>query len=238
MPTQNPMTATRLLLLAGIVLIAGCTTDEPTEQGWSDPVPPKLSKVDFITLDHDVYFTRGARTIAAGEVAGLTHFLKDNGVADGDTVTVNSPAGARSLAAGRQAAVVAELRTLHVHAVPAAATGPQADAVRIHIGHAIVTAPRCPDWSKPEDDNPTNTPSSNFGCATEANLAQMVADPADLVSGKPVAATDGVVMARSVDLYRSGGLAKTLSGSGGYSTSGLSGTGGSGSGGGGGGGGQ
>jgi pilus assembly protein CpaD len=214
MPSQNRTAATRLLPLAGILLIAGCNTDAPTATGWSDPVPLKLSKVDVITLEHNVYFTGGVKTIAAGEIAGLTHFLKDNAVADGDTVTVNSPGGSPSLAAKRQAAVLAELRTLHVRAVPAATTGPQADAVRVRVGHAIVTPPRCPDWSKPEDDNSTNSPSSNFGCATEVNLAQMVADPADLVTGKSSGAADGVAMARGVELYRSGALSKTLASSG------------------------
>jgi hypothetical protein len=49
----------------------------------------------------------------------------------------------------------------------------------------------------------------------------MVADPADLVGGKSGGTANGAVLARGVELYRSGGLAKTLASSGGSSGSGA-----------------
>ena len=102
----------------------------------------------------------------------------------------------------------------------------------------MATAPACPDWSKPEADEPDNTTSSNLGCATEANLAAMIANPADLVKPKASTTADGGVLANGVELYRSGKLSKSIGSNSGYSTSGMSGgTGGSGSGGSGGGGG-
>src|SRR6185437_8259047 len=97
--------------------------------------------------------------------------------------------------------------------------------------------PTCPDWTKPEVDEPNNTPSSNQGCATEANLAAMIANPADLVKPKANNATDGFVLARGVELYRAGNLSKTVGANSGYSASGLSGGGGGSAGGGSGGGG-
>lgn len=222
---QNRIVAARFLLLAGMLLVGGCdTTDASGPAELSDPLPPKRTQVELVTLDYDVHFARGAKTVAAGETAGLSNFLKSNTVGDGDTVTVDSPNGSSSLAAARQAAVLGELKHRHVHAVATAGAVPASDLVRIHVSHAVVTTPHCPDWSKPEADEPTNGPSSNFGCATEANLAAMVADPADLVKGKTSNSADGAALARGVDLYRSGGLAKTLSGNSGYSTSGLSGT--------------
>jgi len=224
---QNRTLTPRFLLVAGLMLIVGCDTTAPTPVGWSDPIPPKENRVTFVTLDHDVLFASGAKTMAADQAADLSKFLTSNTVGEGDTVTVDSSSGRASLAAARQAAVLAELNRLHVHAVLASGTTSSADSVRIHVGHTIVTTPRCPDWSKPEADNPANSPSSNFGCATEASLAQMVANPADLVRGRSNDKADGAVLARGAELYRSGGLAKTLSGNSGYSTSGLSGTSGS-----------
>jgi pilus assembly protein CpaD len=224
MPFQNSSTAPRLALLAGLALVAGCNPGAPTPVGWTDPVTPKENKVELVTLDHDVHFAKGTRTVAAEEAAGLADFLRDNAVSDGDTATIDSPGGGSSLAALRRAAVVAELKRNHVIVRLASAEAAPSGAVRIHVTHAVVIAPLCPDWSKPEADNPANAPSSNYGCATEANLAQMVANPADLVRGRQTGPANGAVLARGVELYQSGGLAKTLSGNSGYSTSGLSGT--------------
>jgi pilus assembly protein CpaD len=239
MPTQNSTIASRLTFLAGLILVAGCNPSDPTPVGWTDPVMPKENKVELVTLDHDVHFAKGTKTVAVNEATGLADFLRDSAIGDGDTATVDNPRGASSLATARRAAVVAELKRNHVNAVQASAAAAPSDSVRIHVSHAVVIAPRCPDWSKPEADNPANSPSSNYGCATEANLAQMVANPADLVRGRQTGPANGAVLARGVELYQSGGLAKSLSGKGGYSTSGLSGAGGSeGSGGGSGGGGS
>jgi pilus assembly protein CpaD len=55
---------------------------------------------------------------------------------------------------------------------------------RIVITRASASVPGCPDWSAKSDMNYTNGTSPNFGCATNSNLAAMVADPQDLLEGK------------------------------------------------------
>jgi pilus assembly protein CpaD len=230
MMPQNRIHAAPLLIFVGILSLAGCNTPQPMPSIGLGPAeianapPPKRIHVELVALDHDVDFARGAKMVTASEVAGLSNFLRDNAVGDGDSVTVAGSSTASALTAARRAAVVAELNMLHVHAVRAAATVPVSNAVRVHVDHVVVTAPQCPDWSKPEADNPDNSSSSNFGCATEANLAAMVANPADLARGRPNGPADGDALARGVELYKAGNLAKTLSGSSGYSSSGLSGT--------------
>lgn len=217
-----------LLLLAGMLMASGCGANAPAEAGWSDPIPLKQNKVEFVTLGHGVQFAARSKTFTAGEAEGLAAFLKQNMVGDGDTVTVAS-AGTSTLAAQRQAAILAELKHRRIRAVPATDAALAFDGVSVRVGRTVVTAPRCPDWSKPEADNSTNSPSSNFGCATESSLALMIADPADLVRGKPGGPADGAVLARGAEMYRAGGLAKSLASSSGYSSSGLSGGTGSGS---------
>jgi pilus assembly protein CpaD len=230
MMSRNRIYAAPVLIFAGVLSLAGCDTPSPSSglgpAEISNALPPKRTHVELVALDHDVGFARGAKTMTAAESDGLSDFLRDNAVGEGDSVTVAGPSTASALTAARRAAVVAELKTVHVHAVPATAPAPVPNAIRVHVDHVVVTAPQCPDWSKAEADNPDNSASSNFGCATEANLAAMVANPADLARGRPSVVADGEALARGVELYRSGNLAKTLSGSSGYSTSGLSGTGG------------
>lgn len=74
---------------------------------------------------------------------------------------------------------------------------PQHAAIVSADGAAV---PGCPDWSDSEI-NAGETMAANFGCATSANLAAMIADPQDLVHGKS-SPTDPVEIARALKLWR------------------------------------
>ena len=81
----------------------------------------------------------------------------------------------------------------------------------------IVTAagaqvPGCPDWSSQGFDSATGT-DSNYGCATNANLAAMIADPNDLVHGKSAPGEGAEIAVRTIGAFRAG--APTGTGSGG-----------------------
>lgn len=45
----------------------------------------------------------------------------------------------------------------------------------------VAEGPDCPDWSENLARDPQNLPSPNMGCATQKNLAAMVADPQDFL---------------------------------------------------------
>jgi pilus assembly protein CpaD len=196
-------------------------------------LPPKHIQVQLASFDHDIHFARGAKSLTSAQAAELRYFLRSNGIGEGDSVVVEG-SGVSALTGARQAGVMGELKQLRVDAAAGTDAKLAADSVRVHADHAVAVAPPCPDWSKPEADEPNNRTSSNYGCATEAILAAMIANPADLVKPKTTNMADGFVLAHGVELYRSGNLSKSI-GAGGYSSGGLSGgTGGSGSGGGGG----
>jgi len=56
------------------------------------------------------------------------------------------------------------------------------------VGQAGADVPGCPDWSDGEV-NAGEGMAHNFGCATQMNLAAMIADPQDLVRGKSAPAS-------------------------------------------------
>lgn len=60
----------------------------------------------------------------------------------------------------------------------------------------------CPDWSRDPADTALNYPLSNLGCATLGNLGLMVADPGDLVRGRPLGPADATREAEAVVRYR------------------------------------
>lgn len=59
--------------------------------------------------------------------------------------------------------------------------GDGAETITLSYDRLAVVAPPCGDWSEHVVRNPQNLPSSNFGCASQRNLAVMVANPTDLL---------------------------------------------------------
>lgn len=77
--------------------------------------------------------------------------------------------------------------------------------IRVVVTRSTASVPGCPDWSDDYDSNYMNATSRNYGCATNSNVAAMVANPEDLIEGRE---SDGKqVMTRSnraIRTYRSG----------------------------------
>lgn len=68
----------------------------------------------------------------------------------------------------------------------------------IHIKQDI---PQCPSWSTPNMSDSKVSQSSNFGCASERNLAIMIADPSDLIRGKKLHPASAEHSLNALDRY-------------------------------------
>lgn len=205
-----------LFAIAAAWTMAGCT---PESARWTPAEAPKENKVDFVSMSHRVHFLPGTTAPSPAETKDLAKFLDDVALAYGDQVTVDagphsSAAGVDALAAKRVNAVIAALRKMRVRAQPASHPTVEGalsrDGVVVTIARYVVTGPNCPDRTKISADDFTNTPPSNFGCATATNLGLMVANPGDLVRGSVPGGADGEFATRGVQLYRAGGIDKTL----------------------------
>jgi len=74
---------------------------------------------------------------------------------------------------------------------------------RVVITRTSAAVPGCPDWSAKSDMNYNNGLSSNFGCASNNNLATMVADPQDLLTGKKGASETVIATSnKAISTYR------------------------------------
>jgi len=71
----------------------------------------------------------------------------------------------------------------------------------VTVGRYTVTLPACPNWSESLAVEFTNAFSSYYGCANATNLGLMVANPADLVSGRTLAPADGQPAVAAVQRY-------------------------------------
>lgn len=70
--------------------------------------------------------------------------------------------------------------------------------------HYVATASACGNWSGLRGRDYANLRSPNFGCATQNNLAAMVADPHDLIEPTDETSPDVQARIRGIASYRKG----------------------------------
>jgi pilus assembly protein CpaD len=77
---------------------------------------------------------------------------------------------------------------------------------RVELGYVSYVAKTdgCGDWSKNAANTASNLPMPDFGCATQHNVAAMVADPRDLVSPRSISAADAARRSTVMGHYEKG----------------------------------
>ena len=213
-------------LAAALALALAASACSPTTLTATQTEVPKQIKLTYSVLSWPVKFDPASSAMSPGQGQALSNFLSTARTGDGDQVTIDAVPGpygeGSTLADQRQASVDLILRSLQMSpstleasqvqggAAPSS-EAPGDDVVVVNIGRYIVSGPSCPDWTKPQADDFSNTSPSNFGCATLTNLARMVANPADLLRGSTMGAADGDYAADGVAAYHAGTIDKGVS---------------------------
>ena len=221
---------TRLLLRAAFaaacaLALCGCNTDRQVTGAPDVPADYRLRHPITITEKERTFqiFIGAARgSLTPTQRAELLAFAQSWKSEATGGVLIDLPAGSSNERAAAMA--LPEIQSI------LAATGvpPQSMAVRrypvtprtfatVRISYPRVAAQAGPCGMWPEDTGPSfnrnyfeNQPSWNFGCATQRNLAAMVADPSDLV--QPRAETPAYTARRTtvVEKYRLGQSSATV----------------------------
>lgn len=99
-------------------------------------------------------------------------------------------------------------------ALPVSTGDLQPGQARIVILRSRASVPGCPDWGGKSDSSLGNGVSPGYGCATNGNLAAMVADPEDLIKGRK-GSTDTYISTSNTTIkaYTTGVGTKTSGGS-------------------------
>jgi pilus assembly protein CpaD len=74
--------------------------------------------------------------------------------------------------------------------------------VRVIISRSEARVDGCPVWRGQSATDFTHATGSNYGCATNANMAAMIADPMDLVHGQSDRTNDPLTASNAVNGYR------------------------------------
>ena len=91
--------------------------------------------------------------------------------------------------------------------------------MRVVLTRATARVDGCPNWDTRSAINTTSVTTSNYGCATNANMAVMVANPTDLIRGQRRTGNDPLTASKAIGAYRNA----TPTGAGGLSGSGSTG---------------
>lgn len=186
-----------LFLIAASLSLAGCGT-LPTNTSMYSVHQPVVERTNFaIDLASD------GSGIASADQVRLNEWFDALGLGYGDRISVDNGNGYASSDAARDVAAAAAKRGMLM--TDTAPTTPGAIApgnIRVVVTRSQASVPSCPDWSTTHENNYNSGNHSNHGCASNSNLAAMVADPEDLVRGRESGRLDRNSGKAAVNAYK------------------------------------
>lgn len=200
-----------LALSLGITL--GACGGMPTNQSLYSIKQPVVERTSYT---FDVRTSQSGLTIS--EQQRLDGWFDTMELAYGDRVSIDDPLASEATLdavtelAGRRGILVEST-------APVTAGSVQPGYARVVLTRSSASVPGCPDWSAKSDMNYNNGTSPGYGCATNGNLAAMIANPQDLLEGQK-GTGETVIMSstKAIETYRNQaptgaeGLAQTASG--------------------------
>ncbi len=192
-----------VVTLAMTTTMAACSS---RTDNWSPAQSPKANKVNWVSHSHTVRPATFGNGLTTAERDRLDQFAAEVSLGYGDQVIIKTPKRHRAKTA---VALARYFRARRLDPKIQVIVGNQRrrnDTMTVTVGRYVVTAPKCPDWTKPAGPDPSNRVGSNFGCATTSNFGLMLVDPGDLVRGRPKGPGDGVAASRLVRKYRNGNV--------------------------------
>lgn len=182
--------------LAPALLVSACAGTQ--NRGLESVHQPVVSRTDY-ALD---VATSGS-DLAPGEEQRLAGWMTSLHVGYGDRVAIDDPnpygAGVHD-AVARQ---VAHYGLLVSDDAPVTNAPIAAGTIRVVVTRMRARVPGCPDYSRNSSTDFESNTSSNYGCSSNATLAAMIANPADLVLGQAGSGVaDQVSSAKAIDSFR------------------------------------
>jgi pilus assembly protein CpaD len=185
------------MLAAIVLMLAAC---RPAATEWTESEAPNRLRLDDATVSVNVRFAAGSAYLVPADAQRLRAMAAAGTISPSDRVSV-AVGGSPGLAEARRDAISAALLPYGIVTSPLPLAGVSTNQAVVQVGRYVVTLPPCPNWSKSPGTDLTNSYPSNFACANQTNLGQMVASPADLVSGQPLGPAAGPPAVAAVQRY-------------------------------------
>ena len=158
---------------------------------------PVVQRTDYV-----IDLATSGYGLASGERERLEGWFRSIDLAYGDRVSVDDPTGSEAVR-GDVASLLGRRGMSVAASGPVTAGAITPGTARIVVSRATASVPGCPDWSRQATPEFVGSTMSNYGCANNAALAAMVADPVDLIQGREAgAATDPATASKAIRTYR------------------------------------
>lgn len=216
-PSRRFTRALRFLPLAAGLALAGCggfngADDAAFDANYRHPI---TVEADVPTLTIAASRTQsGLNDEDRRAISAFAAAYKERGHGP---LTVSTPSGSANTTTAMN--VLVEVRDIlsekgvpadSISYTPYRASGDGTDApLVLSYKRYVAKASACGDWSMDYAYDPKNGTPPNFGCASQNNLAAMVADPADLVAPRTMTASDAARRSAVLGKYRKGEITAT-----------------------------
>jgi pilus assembly protein CpaD len=176
------------LALAGLAL--GLTACGPETNRITPLSNPSLNVAHQPVVERTsfVYDLRsGFGGVSPDEAARLTEWFASLGLRYGDRIYADA---ADPQVRADIARIVSSYGLLLSDGTPVTGEAGRIGGARVVVARATASVPGCPLWEDELVGAPERA-ATNYGCATQSNFANMVADPNDLVRGKDPSSVTG-----------------------------------------------
>jgi pilus assembly protein CpaD len=137
------------------------------------------------------------------ELRRISDWLDALAVRYGDRVAIDDAGAAVPRAARDAIAMMIARRGMMLSDYAPITSGEIAPGrIRLVLTRSTARVDGCPNWDTRSAVGTANTTTSNYGCASNANLAAMVADATDLVRGASRPTNDPLTASKAIDAYR------------------------------------
>lgn len=169
----------------------------PTNRSLESVHQPLVERTNY-TLD----VTTGPGGLSIPEQRRLAGWFEAMDLRYGDRIAIDDP-----LSSGATRTAVEAVASRHGMLVgdeaPVTPGTVNAGTARIVVTRSSASVPGCPDWTANSDVNLGNATSTNYGCASNSNLAAMVADPEHLIHGAKSAGQTVLMRSnKAIETYR------------------------------------
>ena len=184
------------LAVALALALGGCG---PVNRGLESVNQPVVSRTDYV-LDVSADALRSGSVAEGARIDAWFDALR---LGYGDTVSIDDPTrshdeGVRDAVSG----LLARHGLLISDATPVTAGAIAPGSVRLVVSRSMATVPDCPNWKRSSQPEFAGSTMSNYGCATNSNMAAMIANPEDLVRGAWSDGTDPRSVNKAIKAYR------------------------------------
>ena len=179
------------LLLPALFMFAGCAPTPTTQQ----------PSVDVVSVTNKFSLTLSGKALSDQEKADISDFMSRRGALNNLMVKITKTTlkGESQIEKVRLHLIESGLYPSQIWVADEATEGKGDITILVESYRAKVTA--CDAGKTPRTTVNAYRTQRNFGCANANALAQMVANPKDLIVGQPMSGTQGQKAVSSIDNY-------------------------------------